>query len=261
MLQRWILSGLKRAHRVVCVSKETQNDLLSLAPELRERCETIENALNYPYAPMPLEEVRGHMASLGLADQIRPKGRFLFHIGGNQWYKNREGVIRIFGRLCALHPDLTANPPLSLVMAGTLPTEAMLLAIDEENLGGKVIFLGAVTNEQLRALYSRAEALVFPSLREGFGWPILEAQACGCPVVTSDRPPMNRLAGPAALVAAPDQQTEFAAKIGELLSESELALAQRRDEGRHHAEGYDSQLFLKKILEAYKIIFGDSVLK
>jgi len=254
LLQRSILAGLRRARQVVCVSAETQNDLLSLAPELRGRCTTIENALNYPFAPMPPEEARGQLAGLGLAGAIGPEGRFLFHVGGNQWYKNREAVIRIFGRLCALHPDLIGNPPLLLVMAGKPPTEAMRHGVDAENLAGRVHFVGAVSNEQLCALYSMAEALVFPSLKEGFGWPILEAQACGCSVVTSDRPPMNRLAGPAALLAQPDRPTDFAEKIGELLSEEPAARDRRRAEAQRHAACFDSQTFLKKILRVYETI-------
>ena len=70
-------------------------------------------------------------------------------------------------------------------------------------LRDRVIELTNITNEDLRALYSKATALLFPSLREGFGWPIIEAQACGCPVFTSDRVPMTEVGGDAAIYLDP----------------------------------------------------------
>ena len=243
VLQSWILSGLRRADYVICVSEETRNDLLSLAPELKSRSRTIENGLNHPYAPMPPDEALRHLSRLGLDAETR----FIFHIGGNQWYKNREAVIRIFGLVRASSPELTG----SLVMAGKPPTDALRHLVEEENLAGRVIFLTSVSNEQLCALYSRAEALLFPSLKEGFGWPIIEAQACGCPVITSDRPPMSRLGGPAALLADPQNPVDFAERLRELLSEEPAARQRRQTEALYHARRYDPETFVKEMLLAY----------
>ena len=68
----------------------------------------------------------------------------------------------------------------------------------------------------LRALYSKASALLFTSLVEGFGWPIIEAQACGCPVITSNREPMKSIGGKdAALLVDPDRPAEAAKTIGD----------------------------------------------
>jgi glycosyltransferase involved in cell wall biosynthesis len=67
----------------------------------------------------------------------------------------------------------------------------------------------------LRALYSKAAALLFVSLYEGFGWPITEAQACGCPVITSDREPMRSIAGDPAVVVDPTLPVEAARVIGD----------------------------------------------
>ena len=108
-------------------------------------------------------------------------------------------------------------------MAGKPPTADMQRLVKEEGLAGRIIFLTRVSNEQLCALYSRAEALLFPSLRERFGWPIVEAQACGCPVVTSDRPPMNCLGGSATLLANPEDPADFAERLQRLLSEEPAA--------------------------------------
>jgi len=250
VLQGWILSGLRRAAFVACVSDETRRGLIALAPELEKRSTTIENGLPYPFAPVPPDEARRRLAGLSSESGFNPeKDRFVLHVGGNQWYKNRPGVIRIFSRLCAPRPDLSQG--LKLVMAGKAPDEELLRVVEEEKLAGKVVFTGTLTDEPLAALYSLAEALIFPSLREGFGWPIIEAQACGCPVVTSNRPPMAHVAGPAALLADANNLDEFAICVARILGETPENRHQRKEEARRHALQYDPQVFLKRILLVY----------
>jgi glycosyltransferase involved in cell wall biosynthesis len=258
LLQRWILSGLRRATHVVCDSEQTRKELLCLAPELEGRSSLVEVPLSYPFFPMPPGQAAQHLARLGLDATPGPGvRRFLFHIGGNQWYKNREGVIRIFGQLRARYPHLTASPPLYLVMAGKHPTETMRRMVEEGEMTESVVFTGTVSDEELCALYSLAEALIFPSLREGFGWPLIEAQACGCPVVTSDLAPMNQVAGPAALLASLERSSDFVDQLARLLSEDPALREGRKAEVCHHASRFTPENFLKRILVAYKIVLKE----
>jgi glycosyltransferase involved in cell wall biosynthesis len=249
MLQSWILSGLKNAAFVACDTPETRKDLLMLVPELESRSCTIELPLNYPYAPMPEEEALAQLSVLAVNTPFQPKtDRFLFHVGGNQWYKNREGVIRIYAQLCASHPGVVKSLNLKLVLAGKPPTEEMLRLAEGKN----VIFVTSVSDQQLCAFYSRAEILIYPSIKEGFGWPIIEAQACGCPVVTSDRAPMNRLAGPAALLADPENESEFASQVFQILNESFEARNSRKSDSLSHSRNFDPAVFLDQILLKYR---------
>ena len=197
LLQRWILSGLRGARHLLCVSGKTAEDLKTLTDvtgKTRSEIRVIYNALNWSYRPGAA--LSGALASrLGLL----LGERYFLHVGGNQCYKNRIGVLRIFARLAEMGEFSTAK----LVMAGkALPVE-LREAIREERLGDRVIEAVDATNEELQALYGNALALLFPSLEEGFGWPILEAQACGCPVVTTGRIPMSEVAGEAAIFIAP----------------------------------------------------------
>jgi len=237
------------------VSEETRKELLSLAPELEGRSTVVENPLPYPYFPMPPEQAIERLAKLGLDGRLGPgRGRYLFHVGGNQWYKNREGVIRIFGQLRARYPHLTGGPPLHLVMAGKPPTETLRRLVEEEKVAESVVFPGTVSDEELCALYSLAEALIFPSLREGFGWPLIEAQACGCPVVTRDRAPMNQVAGPAALLASLERTGDFVDQLARLLSEDPALRQRRKAEGRDHAGRYKPENFVKRLLGVYDAV-------
>ena len=90
-----------------------------------------------------------------------------------------------------------------------------------------VIHFDSVGNEDLAALYSTARGLIFPSWEEGFGWPVAEAQACGCPVFTSNREPMTEVGGPAAVYFDPASPVEAATRI----------LAAREEEAALRARG------------------------
>ena len=193
--QRWTLRWLRRAQHVVCVSEQTRTELVRLSGLPAGRTSVVPNAPNYPYRPTDRAEASLHLGRLGLAD-ARP---FLFHVGGNQWYKNRVGVLRIFKEIVSA-PE---HAGLRLVMAGKPWTNSMHDYVRQAGMEGRVIELTNVSNEELRALYSTAEALLFPSLYEGFGWPIIEAQACGCPVFTSDRLPMTEVGGRGAVYFDP----------------------------------------------------------
>lgn len=194
-LQRMILDGLRNARNIVCVSEATRADLRRIAGDSDAQISRIYNGLNYPYEPMTVRDAAAHLSRAGL-DSNRP---FILHVGGNQWYKNRLGAMRIFAHL----RSLSAARDLVLVMAGKPWTDEMRQFAKSHDFGRSAVELADATEEDLRALYSRAELLLFPSLEEGFGWPVAEAQACGCPVVTSNRAPMTEVGGSAAIYIDP----------------------------------------------------------
>lgn len=191
LYQRWILSGLRQAERIVCISEETRNDVLRITGLSSERVTVVLLSLNYPYQPMVHRDAVSKIKCLSI-QEWQP---FFLHVGGNQWYKNRPGVIRIFQALTALEGFSHHH----LVMAGQPFTTEMRNMLQELGLASRVHELINVSNSDLQALYSIAEALIYPSLHEGFGWPVIEAQACGCPVFTSNRPPMTEVGGEAAV--------------------------------------------------------------
>jgi glycosyltransferase involved in cell wall biosynthesis len=135
--------------------------------------------------------------------------RYFLHVGGNQWYKDRAGVLRVFARLAEMDEFSTAK----LVLAGKPLTAELRKAIREKRLEGRVTEAVGATNEELQVLYGSALALLFPSREEGFGWPILEAQACGCAVIATRRPPMTEVAGEAAIFIDPADPKAAAAAI------------------------------------------------
>lgn len=207
-LQGWILRSLRLADLVVYVSNKTRVDFEQLLG-IEVPHDVIPNALNWPYSAASDAEIDSLLPNLGLE-----RNGYILHVGGNQWYKNRLGVLRMFAIL-RTHELFRG---MRLVMVGQPLTEEMQ-AWCRANGMEDVLELLDVGNEQLRALYSGAFALLFPSLEEGFGWPVLEAQACGCPVITSNRAPLNEIAGPGAKFVDPGRSESIIAAALECFGE------------------------------------------
>ena len=244
VLQRAILAGLQRAQFVVCVSEHTKRDLLRLTRRNVHLTSCVYNGLNYPYSPMAAgqawERVRPLLADQSLSD---PTGPFFLHVGGNQWYKNRPGVLKIFASLRGQSQFSKHR----LVMVGKPFTAEMRSLVGNSGLGGDVVELTLLPNEDLQALYSLAEGLIFPSLAEGFGWPIIEAQACGCPVFTSNRSPMNEIGGDAAAYFDPGDPSAAAAAIAESIGQR-ACMAER---GLDNVKRFDAEGMLRAYRDLY----------
>ncbi len=135
--------------------------------------------------------------------------RFIFHIGNNACYKNRVGVLQVFAKLADVKN-------LWLVMAGPPPTASLRREAAKVE---RVLFLENISDADVAALYARAALLLFPSLYEGFGMPVREAQMAGCPVVCSTAASLPEVAGDAALLAEPDDIDRLAAHCRTLLKE------------------------------------------
>jgi glycosyltransferase involved in cell wall biosynthesis len=208
LFQRLIARALKRASAIVCISGKTRDDLVEYLDIPPERLQVVHSSLHWPYAPVAPERTAAVLEELGV-----PAGRsFFLHVGAH-WYKNRFAVLRIFA---ALRDQPVWNRALLLMTAGPSTPEFQRF-VEEHALGTEVRTVDNPTDAQLQALYSGAQAFIFPSRAEGFGWPILEAQACGCPVAVPDQPPMNVIAGEAAILIDPENPQQAAAVLADAL--------------------------------------------
>jgi glycosyltransferase involved in cell wall biosynthesis len=246
--QRLILGGLRRARCIVCVSHATQEHLIRIAQIPPERTRVIFNGLNYPYTPMPVAEARERFERL-TGEEMAP---FLLHVGGDAWYKNRAGMLTMYA---ALRRRLRTQslPAPRLVYAGPpLHRELAPFLVDDPAMAHDVLGVQGASNEDLRALYSLAECLLFPSWDEGFGWPILEAQACGCRVVTTGRPPMTEVGGEAAFFIDPADPDGAAAILSDVLREPQAQRQARIAAGRANAARFSSEKMIGEYLAVYR---------
>lgn len=209
-LQRWIVRGLRRADALVSVSSATSVDVQQITGVPAHRRKVVLNALNYPYRRISHEESSGRLSHIAELNGAAP---FVLHVGSNLARKNREGVIRAVARA-------SREIDCRLVLAGPPLTPQLHELIRTAGVTGRVTVVVKPSNEELEALYNRALALFFPSRYEGFGWPLIEAQACGCPVICSRCAPFAEVVGATAITRHADDEIGFAADIVRLAQDA-----------------------------------------
>ncbi len=209
LLQRWICHGLRNAARVACVSRATFDDarrILRSDKNLR----VLLNGLNELYQPLDPSEVDRRLARI---PEIQSP--FVLHLGSNLPYKNREGVLRTFAQV-------SKEFNLRLVIAGEALDGNLRWLAHKLQIDDRVVQIIKPDRDLIEALYNRAVCLLFPSLHEGFGWPPIEAQACGCPVVASKIAPFAETLGESAILVQVEDEKGMADAIQRLASDRDL---------------------------------------
>jgi glycosyltransferase involved in cell wall biosynthesis len=189
--RHYIPRVLHQAQHIICNSTATAQDIthfFQISPTKITPILLAHDTQHFRPTPHPLPNSRP----------------YFFYIGRPDPYKNLH---RVIWALTALPPDY------QLFIAGSGDrryTPRLQTQIQELGLGDRVRFLDYVTYDQLPILYSGAIALVFPSLWEGFGFPVLEAMACGTPVITSNLSSLPEVAGDAAILVNPYDENAIA---------------------------------------------------
>lgn len=252
LYQKFIKNGFSKGKCFISVSKNTKAELDKILNWDGEHSFVVYNGLN----PIFRRIEKSKAVSL-LQDKlplpVLNEG-FLLHVGGNQWYKNRNGVLEIYAAYARQAP---AESCLPLVMIGANPTASLTALANNLPEWAKVYFISGVSDEQVCAAYSLASLFLFPSLEEGFGWPIAEAMACGCPVVTTNKAPMTEVGGTAAIYIerrTPENAVEWAeqsaTRILELLAD-ESSMQTHQTNGIERVREFDAQ----STLDAYEKIY------
>ncbi|MEY2541327.1 MAG: hypothetical protein QOI22_929 [Verrucomicrobiota bacterium] len=240
VLQRWILNGLRQADHVACVSQATAKDAEHLIGKTHPTISVVYLGLNYPYRKLETEVARARLAKIAGFDVDFP---FVLHVGSNLRRKNRDGVLRVF----ALTKDKWKG---QLVFAGDLLSPQLLSLATELGVADRIIQVQNPDNETLEILYSCAHALLYPSRFEGFGWPIIEAQACGCPVLCSKSGPLPEAAGDAGLFRDVDDEAGFA---NDLLSLTEPVERKTWSEkSLRNAERFSTDKMIAQYVDIYR---------
>ena len=197
-LQRLIMYGLRRSGSVVFPSEASYSDYIRLrGGPSNQKCEVIPSPLNATFSSNPSD----FRISSGESSQVPPLP-YLLMIGSSLPRKNRILALRVLLRLC----DST---PIKLVLAGAPLTEHEKLIIKQHKLQKRVVSIERPSHAFLNFLYCNAHALLFPSFTEGFGWPLIEAQACACPVIASTTSCIPEVVGAGALFADPTDEIAF----------------------------------------------------
>lgn len=190
----------RRAARILTVSEFTRTQIIDWSGVSLEKVVNVGNGVESSFTP--------EGGTFGL-----PFSYFL-SVSNRKPHKNEFRLVEAFARA-------KLGCQIQLVFTGD-PNPDLLRFIEERGVGSRVKFVGIVPEEKLPSLYRGATALVFPSLYEGFGLPIVEAMACGTPVLTSNTTAMPEVAGDAALLVDPRSVEQISGAMEQFLTDSSL---------------------------------------
>lgn len=246
-LQQMIVRGLRAAHWVACDSESTRRDLQQSTAR-DSRTDVIHCQLNHPYRRVDRDQ------ALRVLGEKWPqgKGARILHVGNNSWYKNRDGVIRIFAAARRLAPETA--PELVVVGRECSPSQQAFLV--REGLASVVHCVTGLTPQELEAAYSLADLFLFPSHYEGFGWPPIEAQACGCPVVAGSGGSLAEVLDGSALVAAATQEDQLVQHVVAVLRHEEVR-ALLRDRGLRNVARFQPPRMIDAYVNLYQRILTE----
>ncbi len=209
---RW---NARAAAHLLADSEATKTDLVARYTTPPDKITVV-----YPGRDETLAPVRDPTTIEAVKARYSITGDYFLYLGTLQPRKNLARIITAFAVLTAQSPShpvtqSPSHPVTQLILAGKRGWlyDDLFAQVRHLGLEGRVLFPGYLPDEDKAALLSGALAFVFPSLYEGFGLPVLEAQACGCPVITSATSSLPEVAGGAALLVNPSDTGAIAAAM------------------------------------------------
>jgi glycosyltransferase involved in cell wall biosynthesis len=246
-MTRRILTGLQRAARVVCDSAATRDELLSYELVAPDRLVVIPNGVHPSCSPET--DSSADAEATMLLGPAAPDSLELLHVGSTIARKRIDLLLKVFA---AVRRDF---PCARLIrVGGRLTFEQMKLA-EQLGITGSLIVLPHLERDVLAAVYRRAALLLQPSEREGFGLPVVEALACGTPVVASRLAVLREVAGDAAVYCAVGDLSSWAESVTRLLFERSERVEQwneRRAAAIRQAAKFSWAACAEKTLAVYR---------
>ena len=248
LLPRWVPyyeyflpSIIKGSTAVVCVSEFTRQEVLDRYSSIPDE------KLIVIHGGVDLERFRP--CSTGVIEKKYKLKDYLLCVGEVRPYKNLESVLRALA-LCPDGPQLAISGKIFGEHKTKLENLASSLKIEN-----RVVWLGYVPDDLLPNLYSEAMAFIFPSLYEGFGLPIIEAMACGCPTLSSNRCSLPEIGGEACHFFNPTDISEMAESIRKVCEDSEFrhTLGKR---GPDHAKKFNWDSSFKSHMDLFETILN-----
>ncbi len=233
----------QRATIVITGSEHTARDLVELIGVPREKIEVTHYGVGEEFYPDRTRAGRKEVCRR----HVLPRHRYILFVGTLEPRKNLPTLVAAFGRL----PDIRRSHCLVLAGAPGWRVQEIHDAIVRSGLVGEVIMPGYLCADELRSLYTYADLFVYPSLYEGFGFPPLEAMACGAPVITSNVSSLPEVVGDAALQVDPRDPRALAHAMQTVLEDEQVA-ATLRSRGFDRAKQFSWEQTARKTLQIYR---------
>jgi glycosyltransferase involved in cell wall biosynthesis len=242
---------LKRARAVITISKHAKMEILNFFPGLNDRVFVTSLASNPIYKIMQEKQARQI-----ISERYNINSDFLLAVGNLQPRKNMTRLLEAFAEVRKKDYEV------KLVIVGKTHWKASAIyqRVIDLGLENDVIFTGYVPENDLVAFYNAAKVFVFPSIYEGFGLPILEAMACGTPVITANTSSMPEVAGNCALLVDPFDHDHIAKAMIDIMENP--TLAQNLSElGLKHVKNFSWEKTARETLEIYQFVSNPDNMK
>jgi len=230
----------RRARRILTISDNARRDIVRLLSVPEQRVDVAYPAAEERYRLLPREEVEAFRVARGLPDT------FVFAVGTLEPRKNLIGLLRAYARL----RGKPKRPPLYVAGGTGWRFSPIFDTVAGLGLQDDVHFLGFVPEDELPLWYNAARLFAFPSLYEGFGLPVLEAMACGTPVITSTAASLPEVGGKAAVLVPPQDTDRLAQEMARVLDDAQLRM-QMRAAGRIQASRFSWRLMTDQTVATY----------
>lgn len=211
--QHILKTAIAKASKIITVSKYVEQELITQFPSAKPKLTVTYEAVEDQLLKIAQQTTKKDQTEVLTKFQISQP--FIFYIGNAHPHKNVEGLISAFKLV------LKSQPNLQLVLAGN--DHYFWQRLKARFQHPNIIYTGYVTDQEMVALYKSASVYVLPSFEEGFGIPLLEAMACQCPVVSSDRASLPEIGGDACIYFDPYNIEDMANKISQIIDDPKLA--------------------------------------
>ncbi len=243
-LARLCAASVRRARAVIAVSRQTADDVEHYFGVPPNKVRVILNRVAPEFTPGPRRAQEQFRAAHGLPT------RYLLYRGTLGPRKNLEMLVRAFGKWRTLAPEAAAGVKLVLAGGKGWYYDTIFTAVNSLGLTGEVLFPGFVPSAELPDWYRGAEAFVYPSMFEGFGLPVLEAMACGTPVICSQAASLREVAGTAALTLPAADEGAWVNAM-HLLCDQPAMAAELRLRGLEQAAKFSWPQSAQKTIQVY----------
>jgi glycosyltransferase involved in cell wall biosynthesis len=204
------------ASMILTVSCSTKKDIVDYFKLPDDKIRVIYNGVESNFKPVDDDNLRHRVKN-----KYQLPDKFILYLGSIKPYKNLAGTLESFLKFQQKWPE---SNQVKLVIAGlkhfSLPSVQNLL--EKAAVKNKILRIGAVEESDLPVVYNLAELFLFPSIWEGFGFPPLEAMACGTPVIASDRSSLPEVVGEAGILVDPENTDQIADEIHRVLTDESL---------------------------------------
>ena len=245
-------SSLRRADRIIAVSEATKKDIIDIHKILEDKIAVIPNGVDLGrfHPAQNLDEVSSNVRRKYKID--RP---YILYLGTLEPRKNLIRLVEAYSRLRDRNPELANSYRLVLAGSRGWLIDELFELVKDRGLQDSVVFPGYIPDEDVPALMQGAEIFVFPSLYEGFGLPVLEALACGTPVVCSKAGALPEAGGDVPSYVNP-LETDGISNAIELLLQSKEDKERQMELGPRHAQKFSWAATAQKTHEIYKSVVG-----